>query len=462
MSSSSSSSSQAGPVSSFSGFTSSPTATGLSSSTASSISFPMTSGDFNSTIGLFNSTTTVTSESRITVTAFASQTSGSSASNSVVTPSAGADSHGGSKRVLSAVEIGTISGASAVVFLGLLALIWLLVRRRRSQQKGHCPSDHKLDTDDKYPEDRKFFPSKLSTENAGRTPLLQVPSLHSRGNSNTDSDLESQYYQDGRSSPYLASSVSSHEDNVIFHQPPDVLHTVPLDDDPASAQLPDDYQHPAALTPSARYRPVSQFVPYHEPQPQVDPAPPVKPAAPQLPSRRASRKQSVKRNTNPPPSVPLYDPHTASPNDAAYDSDDSASLYSQASASTRFTSQSRQSTTLLSAANGTMTYMPTIPQSPAQLSSSRATAGQEQSQEGLTSHDTILVATLLKSRQRRTSSPEPPSRSDSVVSHIERKGSIRPAATIIESEGYTTRKFRSKYLEAKRASMAQASNAFTS
>lgn len=456
---SSDSSFQAGPSSATTSFSFSSSASIVSPTSSFTVSSatPLQSGAFNSTATLFN-TTIVTSEARPTTTRIAplqtSTTLSSSAINAVVTPSSEANSRSNSNRVLNAVEVGTISAAAVVVLLGLLALIWFLVRRRRSKKKRNCPSNQ--NTDEKYAEDTKFFPDKLSSENTGKTPLLQVPSLHSRGNSSsTDSDVESQYYQDGRSSPYLASSFSSHEDNVIVHQPPDVLHNIPLDDTPTAAQSHEGYMHPAALTPSASYRPVSQYEPFQPPHSQPSQAqtqPPAKPVA-QPPSRRPSRKQSVRTSPMPRHASPaLYDPH---PTDAGYDSDDSASLYSQASASTRYTSQTRLSTVALSSINnpGMTSYMPTIPQSPAHPSSSSAVGDRQGSQEGgLTTEEVVMVATLLKSRQRKTSNPDPPSRSDSVVSHIERKGSIKPAKTIIDSEGYTSRRLRSKYLEKKRGS----------
>jgi len=118
-------------------------------------------------------------------------------------------------------------------------------------------------------------------------------------------------------------------------------------------------------------------------------------------------------------------------NESGYDSNDSDSMYSQASASTvQFhdgpsTSAIHELPASLAAATNfppsSSQQMPNLPV---------ATTVEDESEENrMTDENNILVARLLMSRTKHA--PLRPARNSSIVSHIERSGSIKP---VVESE----------------------------
>ncbi|KAJ3502964.1 hypothetical protein NLJ89_g8645 [Agrocybe chaxingu] len=72
----------------------------------------------------------------------------------------------------------------------------------------------------------------------------------------------------------------------------------------------------------------------------------------------------------------------------------------------------------------------------------------DSTEDGVERSDTLVVASLLKSRTKHISTTQP-SRSSSIVSHIERNGSIKPAISPIGEEG-ERETAREKYLRMKK------------
>jgi len=87
---------------------------------------------------------------------------------------------------------------------------------------------------------------------------------------------------------------------------------------------------------------------------------------------------------------------------------------------------------------------------------------------GLERQNTVVVASLLKSRQRKQGDRLLPAltHSASIISHIERSGSITPATTSFPTAGHEVKGVREPYgrryrrMKAERDLEAQPSNAF--
>jgi hypothetical protein len=109
------------------------------------------------------------------------------------------------------------------------------------------------------------------------------------------------------------------------------------------------------------------------------------------------------------------------------DSDDSASLYSEASASTPYASKPFQETNvppLISPGFTSPTHSPPTISLSAPPPLLRLDEDEAEGDET----EVYNVAKLIHSRLQRA--PDPPSRNSSIVSHIERSGSIKPVLPV--------------------------------
>lgn len=194
---------------------------------------------------------------------------------------------------------------------------------------------------------------------------------------------------------------------------------------------------------------VAEFDPYALSRPSSRELLPTAPQliAPAIPS-------STFRALSPPPRLPpliipgLNDSPTPKPTRkastrSAAESDDSASIYSQASASTYVAYRSN-------ALPFSVSSTPPVPALPDYLKSQSAAPrplteiplSTPDDESTLTRGDTLFVGRLLKSRAR--DAPSPPSRSSTQVSRIERAGSIKPAIPEEEEEGQYGSRYRVK------------------
>ncbi|KDR69790.1 hypothetical protein GALMADRAFT_230461 [Galerina marginata CBS 339.88] len=355
---------------------------------------------------------------------------------------------------LNAGEIAAIAACSLIIFLGLImCILFFFFRRRQHRQSGYQsgPPPRAIGSMEKYREDgSQYAPQRSSyfghrksssSETRGTAPLLM---FHSRTNS--DDDREAQTYHERPMSPFI------NGDDEMVNIPP--RSAVSYGNTAPFAQSQENNLDSVSLLPSTQptLRPTSLpplIIPEQAPPPSTVPE-----QAP--PSRRPSRgKQSVRNSRR-----------ASNVVDAGYDSDDSASLYSQASASTLVPSSKSLSATWQSVNEPslhrslppTTVPLPSIPQSPSNIGAGPefdqrtpikqllppGLRQEEEEQAELQREHTAFVAQLLKSRQRNSRNPVPPTRSSSTVSHIERKDSIKPVFPLSEEDGSRSRSRRGR------------------
>ncbi|KAF8959263.1 hypothetical protein BDZ97DRAFT_1402863 [Flammula alnicola] len=350
----------------------------------------------------------------------------------------------GSQSGLNAIQIVSISVGSFLLLLIFVAAIAYGVfrchRRRQSQRQNDRPSDD-IDTVEKYRGGSEYSTPYLqyrqvSSESRGTALLLDTPSDRSRSNSPY---IDAGRFRDRPPSPFV-----NGEDDIT-HAP--LTHAVSLADATPFGLLEDAQLDTAVFLPSN-----------HSLSKAPVQLPPISIPEYVPPSRRSTKgTRSSRRNTK----------HTYKPLGAGDDSDgDSVSLYSQASA---YTSRSAGPTPELTPSDTRypLTAIPLVSHSSEHNrldSAATITAGDRTinrhsapvapifsppippdvaaDEEGITPlsrENTVFVANLLKSRVKHIQAP---SRSSSLVSHIERKGSIKPAFSPVGEDGLETRRVR--------------------
>ena len=306
-----------------------------------------------------------------------------------------------SKAGLNTLQVTAIAVGSAILFLALLAsLAYLFFIRREKRRQSGTVSKTQAATEKYYGEGSE---STLSYNNqipryyGGTAPLLKSPTTRSRAFSGV-SYISSQYDNESRRFPSHdgpSSQFINAEDEIT--QIP-LYHAVPLAEAIPEAQPRESLLDSASLLP---YLSISRSSsPNH--LPNLVTAPDTSP-----PTRRSSRRKKMKGVSG-------------------YNSDDSDSMYSQASASTvQFheapsTSAIHELPPLPAAATdfppSSSKQLPYLPVA--------TTLEEEHEQDRITDENNILVARLLMSRTKHAL-PQP-SRNASFISHIERSGSIRP------------------------------------
>jgi hypothetical protein len=334
------------------------------------------------------------------------------------------------------IAVASISVALVLCIIGIA--ICFVLRRRRfrpGHQKGAPSQNVDADTVEKYAGASEYAYSPYqhdAAETKGTLPLLKTLLSKSRRSSRQSGELSRYHDTDAPASPFLNEDVES------THTP--LAHAVSLGDArPFSEVVAEAQFEYVDLLPSPERSP---------PTTATHPAfpPLVIPENTQLGRKQTAGKRVSRRSTR---------RHSYRALDAGDVSDgDSESMYSQASASTTYSAAPSPQERPASFAHAFP--LAAIPGSPATIPEKRdssatirprevsrasshipafsytasaseedadADAALEDAQEQ-EDEDSVLVARLLKSRVR----PEqPPARSGSVVSHIERQGSIRPA-----------------------------------
>jgi len=359
---------------------------------------------------------------------------------------------------LSTIQIAIIAvGSSLVLLLVLAVLVYLLCIRPRKRRRTVPPS-RMSGIDEKYG-DLEYTPFELPTNNHafrqhGRTAsLFKTPIPHDQMSSHqshisSQTENETRYFlsEEGPSSP-----VASAEDEVT---------QVSLCDATSYAQ-PQDSHH---LDSAALIRPISQDVspnPKHLSNPIS-----FADATQESHLNLAISLPPVSRDISPkqiPLLSPLIIPADAAPparrpsrgklsrKGSGYDSDDTASLYSQASASTRLHTALSRSLSFdgefPASSEGRLIPHPSAtsdsrPSHSLQISPLPVVPVPEEDAEEkqIARENTVVVAKLLKSRMKHTSGE--PWRNSSIVSHIERSGSIKPVLGNEEDEPRGTRHLR--------------------
>jgi len=306
-----------------------------------------------------------------------------------------------SKVGLNTLQVTALAVGSAILFLALLASLAYLFFIRREKRRQSGTASRTLGPTEKYGEgsDHTFSYNQIPRYYGGTAPLLKSPTTRSRAFSGV-SYISSQYDNESRRFPSHddpSSQFINAEDEIT--QIP-LYHAVPLADaiPKLEAQPRESLLDSASLLP---YLAVSRSSsPNHLPNLVV--APDTSP-----PTRRSSRRKKTRGGSG-------------------YNSDDSDSMYSQASASTvQFhdapsTSAIHELPPLPAAATdfppSSSKQLPRLPVP--------TTLEEEHEQDQITDENNILVATLLMSRTKHALPP--PSRNASFISHIERSGSIRP------------------------------------
>ncbi|PPQ84388.1 hypothetical protein CVT25_013049 [Psilocybe cyanescens] len=329
----------------------------------------------------------------------------------------------GSSSGLGQGEIALIATGSLLFLLGLAACIIVFLRRRhRRLSDGQSGAGSKSNGfEEKYADEAQYTPYsayRKSLSDPGMAPLLRIPSIGQLSKIHSESDAESHLYQDGPLSPFTNEGESAPQTNAVS-----LAGAIP------SRQSQDGHLEAVSLLPVAgpsSSRSVPKLPSLQIPEYSIPSA------------RRQSRSKSPAQRT---PDV----------HDPSYDSDDSASLYSQASASTLRTTKSYATTrhSTMQTIQYPSMLLPSIPQSPSNKPPVPIRTGEpmresvaalqnppefnlgqdsreEDSNGGLGAEETLLVAKLLQSRQSRVPNAAP-TRNSSIVSHIERADSIKPA-----------------------------------
>ncbi|KIM36867.1 hypothetical protein M413DRAFT_448806 [Hebeloma cylindrosporum] len=311
-----------------------------------------------------------------------------------------------SKSELTTLQIAAIAIGSSLLVLALVAgLAYLLfVRREKRRRSGTTPKTP--GATEKYGEDSEYTLSYNQTprDHGGTAPLLKSPTGRSRAVSGL-SFISSQYDNESRRFPSQdgpSSRFINGEDEIT--QTP-LSHAVSLADATPNAQ-PEENQYAQ----EENHLDSATLLPYLSPStssPHLAVVPDTSP-----PTRRSSRRKNPW-------------------NGSGYDSDDSDSMYSQASAST-VRLHDAPSTSAIHALPASVAAAPDfIPSSSQQIPHlSIGTALEDESEQNrMAEEHSILVARLLMSRTKHA--PGQPSRNSSVISHIERSGSIKP---VLEGE----------------------------
>ncbi|KAH9485838.1 hypothetical protein JR316_0002753 [Psilocybe cubensis] len=326
-------------------------------------------------------------------------------------------------------EVALIAGGSLLFLLGLAAAIIIFLRHRRNRALGRSGSRSKQNGfEEKYADEAQYTSYSVyrkSLSDPGMAPLLRIPSIGQLSKIHSDSDAESHLYQDGPHSPF-----TNEGENVA------PTHAVTMAESTPPRPSQDGQFEAVSLIPvvgtSSTSRSVPKLPPLQIPEYRTTP-PPVR--------------GSSLRSKSPVQQAPLE------VHDSGCDSDDSASLYSQASASTQRTTRSYAA--LRQGVIPTLQYpsmpLPSIPQSPSHKPSGAVNPAQpiresvtvntlptppefgitqndkvEEANGGIEVDETLFVAKLLQSRQSRVPNAVP-TRNASIVSHIERADSIKPA-----------------------------------
>lgn len=317
-----------------------------------------------------------------------------------------------SKVGLNTLQITAIAVGSSVLVLALVAGIayWLFVRREKRRQSAAAART--LGATEKYGPDSDYTPTfsynQIPKDHGGTYPLLKSPTAHSRANSGL-SYISSQYDNESRRFPsedVPSSQFINGEDEII--QIP-LSHAISFSDATPNAQPRESLLDSASLLPYLS-RSISE-----KHLPDIPIAPDTSP-----PTRRSSRRKNPRIGSG-------------------YDSDESGSMYSQASASTVKLYDTPSATAIheLPASLAPATHFPPSSSQQMPYIPVAITLEDEYEQNQLADENNMLVARLLMSRTKNT--PGQPSRNSSIISHIERSGSIKP---VFESESGETRGVR--------------------
>ena len=372
---------QAGPPQAPSAFSPTTVTVTLSTSSASETAHPSTVTTVDSTIA-------------------STQTTGQSQSSSQ-----------SSKVGLNTLQITAIAVGSSILVLALVAGIvyWLFVRREKRRQSA--AATRTLGATEKYGQDSEYTPTfsynQIPKDHGGSDPLFKSPTARSRVISGL-SYISSQYDNESRRFPSEDAPESrfiNGEDEII--QSP-LSYAISLSDAIPKAQQEESFLDSASLLPYLTRSP-SKHLPDLPIVPDTSP-----------PIRRSSRRKN---------------PWSGS----GYDSDETDSMYSQASASTvKFydappaTAIHELPTSLAPATNSSPSSSQQMPYIPIAI-----TLDDEHEQKRLADENNLLVARLLMSRTKNA--PGQPSRNSSIISHIERSGSIKP---VLDSESGESRGVR--------------------
>jgi hypothetical protein len=318
-----------------------------------------------------------------------------------------------SKVGLNTLQITAIAVGSSILVLALVAGIvyWLFVRREKRRQSA--AATRTLGATEKYGQDSEYTPTfsynQIPKDHGGTDPLIKSPTARSRAISGL-SYISSQYDNESRRFPSEdapSSRFINGEDEII--QIP-LSHAISLSDAIPNAQPDESLLDSASLLPYLTRSPSKHL-------PDLPIAPDTSP-----PTRRSSRR----KNPNP-------------WRGSGYDSDETDSMYSQASASTVKLYDAPSATaihelpaSLVPATTFTPSSSQQMPYIPVTI-----TLEDEHEQKQLADENNLLVARLLMSRTKNA--PGQPSRNSSIISHIERSGSIKP---VLESESGETRGVR--------------------
>ncbi|KJA18155.1 hypothetical protein HYPSUDRAFT_70178 [Hypholoma sublateritium FD-334 SS-4] len=394
----------------------------------------------NTTISITSESTPIALATNLVTTSVApssSVLSSAAPTQSVIHPAQNT-SHGSGIHLstLNIVAIAVSGGILLILIVGLA--IYLCLRRRRSRlkrQNGAPSQNVGTDTMEKYAMASEYarlkYPDSAPQYQAGSPgtkitlPFLRTSFDDIRRTSRYSSEFV--HYQDSPPSPFVNGEVET------THQP--LAHAISLADATPFAEHMDEAQldaAPAALPNPHPYMNPSQLPPISIPSSY---RPPVrKPTTGKRVSRRSSK-------------------HTYRAIDNGDQSDvDSASMYSQASAYTLRSAPSAEDPTASPGHPGPFSApLPTPTRIASDRNSNASTIRPEDlpramsaaeaeppavllqrtpSEPGtdttgeLSRENTVVVAQLLKSRSRAEVQP---TRSASIVSHIERQGSIRPA-----------------------------------
>ncbi|CAA7263134.1 unnamed protein product [Cyclocybe aegerita] len=331
---------------------------------------------------------------------------------------------------------------AAMLVLAVATVVAFKVVRRRQLQKNSrsgydqgSESGRSIESSEKYSDvkDTPYTESRRSfIETRGIAPLLD-PQAHY---SPFDNDRRNS--QTGDAAPLHSSEYES--EGVCQEHAATLADATPRPQSTAGTQLETVALHP----PSAPSRTDVKLQPLIIPDNRAS-------IAATFPTRRPSRTRRSVRSSK----------HASRALDGGYDSDDSASLYSQASAGTQ---QSVRSTLAISASTIQAFPLPNVPissspahtpdedgilrGSPRSLFDPVPLPPADSTEDGVERSDTLVVASLLKSRTKHISANQP-SRSSSLVSHIERNGSIKPAISPIGEEG-ERETARERYLRMKK------------
>jgi len=339
------------------------------------------------------------------------------------------------------LSIGAITGisvAAGLVFLGALAalLITCVRRRKRLQRFGYDKPTNNTRSNEKYEGDGEQTPygQRISiTENGGSAPLLTHANFHFQ-------DSRPPVFREDPESPFVN---NEHAEMAMDHvRPISSLHDLTRLPYLMPDQDHDEQTDVVTLLPSTPSRDSERG--------DVKLPPLTIPEYSASVPRRPSRGKHSMRSTK---SSRLVD---------GYESDDTASMYSQASASTissrpqHKVSQSAysavpvgRSDSLGSEGDSTPVAV-TAPRrqhsAGARTVSIHLAANEE---AGLERQDTAVIASLLASRARQNvesmTDSASASRSSSLISHIERSGSIKtPNLSEVNRESYGRRLSRTK------------------